>query len=82
MRLNSIEEILTLPNTVQNCTVLRHDLLKYVYDNRYDEGCTLNVDKLNKILLKSIANSYKKREYDDEIVIKKTDIDQLIKRTI
>lgn len=80
MRLNSIEEILTLPNTVQNCTVLRHDLLKYVYDNRYNEGSTLNVDKLYKILLKSIANSYKKRKYNNIILIKKTEIDQIIKR--
>lgn len=57
VRLNSIDEILTLPNTIQNCTVLRHDLLKDVYDNKNNEDCALDVDKLRKILIIKSGNS-------------------------
>ena len=79
VRLNSIEDIATLPKSAQSCTIERQDLLKFVFDNRNNEDCILNVDKLKDILMKSTDECYKKRKYIKEVVIKRNTIDQILK---
>lgn len=76
-RLEDLEELLKLPNNVENCIVDYQKVLEYIYRNKKEQKLLIDIDLLHEILVKNIKDGYERKIMVKDIVLTSKDLDKL-----
>ena len=74
IKINSVEELLSVPETVKCVEISQNEISRYIYSNRYNLEEEIDLQELRNIFAKSINKSYKNKKYSQNVVLSQTDI--------
>lgn len=85
LQLKKVEDILNLGNNINSVSIRKKDVMKFIYENQVitieikpfnDYG--INVHEVKSLYSKFLMQWYKCKEYNDDIIFSKTDIERII----
>lgn len=76
-RLENLDQLLSLPNNVEKCTIKYQKVLESVYESKKRLECTNEFKVLHEFLIKKIKEGYQKDMIVEDIVLTKEDIEKL-----
>ena len=57
IKINSVEELLSVPETVKCVEISQNEIIRYIYSNRYNLEEKIDLQELRNIFAKSISSA-------------------------
>lgn len=74
MIIYNLEDILTIPETVKTVEISQGAVMKFIYINQDSQKSKINISKLKKVYVETIAELYRNKNYVANLLLSKDDI--------
>lgn len=75
--IENMEDILTIPETVKIVEVSQGVVIRYIYTHKGNHASRINVDELRDVYARSVHKSYQKKNYLENLLLNKEEIENL-----
>lgn len=74
IKINSVEELLTIPETVKFVEISQNEVIRFIYINKTNTNVQIDLQELRNLFARSVAKLYREKKYSENIVLDTRDI--------